>query len=341
MMRTATVSLVPWFLEPASAAGLRRVALAAILFAVILLAGTGATQLTAQPPATPQPTTPQPQVRPPVETGKIAARAAELRAVLARIRQEQQAARAAGEAWRREKAELDDEFDAVSEDTRRLRSDLERMRRRTAELEARAVTGNREAEAAAARDRSLRSWLVRTFAWMHALNDSSLPAGRDARRERIVSLWREAVRDETAISSVASTLFGAAFRWLSDSRTFEALEAVIPAGTTGERRAVEVLRIGLVDAIALTPDDAEARSVVLDAKGRPIWGPPANQPGLIERVRDGIEIIGRRRTPEVIVLPLRDRPAPPPAPPMPQSELPTPAQPLPARSPAPEKESRP
>jgi hypothetical protein len=117
---------------------------------------------------------------------------------------------------------------------------------------------------------------------------------------------------------------------------------VIPDGSGRDRQAVDVLRIGLIDAIALTPDDTEARTVVPDARGRLIWSPPAKPPGLIPTVRDGLEILSRRRTPEVIVLPLRPGSDGDAAPlPLPDAKLPAPPAAVPdAPEAAPGKESR-
>lgn len=283
-----------------------------------------ATHAVAQQPAEHKPAEQKPAVRPPVDSGGTATAAAELRSLLARIRQERKAAQVTAEAWQREKAEFEDERTAVQEDCRRLQAELDRLREHAVKLEARTAAADNEAENAATRERALRSLLVRSFAWIHALNESSLPAGRATRRERIVTAWREAVRAETPIASSASTLFGLAFRWLGDSRSFEVTDTVIADDAAGRRRAVEVLRIGLVGALALTPDDTTVHATVVGPQGRPVWGPPETRPGLIERARDGLEIIGRRRTPEVIVLPLPGWPTSMPAPPLPDAAMPQP-----------------
>jgi hypothetical protein len=320
MMRTANVSPVPRRSTRPAGPGLRILALAAILALALL------PRLAAQPPEAPKP-----KIRPPVETEGVAAKATELRAILAKIRQEQKAARAAAAAWRREKAELTDEIEAVTEDVEHLDAGLARLGTRAADLEERTRVARREATAAAGHELALRSLLLRTYAWVHALNETGLPAGRDARRDRIVSLWRESARSETPLSTAASSLFGVAFRWLGDSRTCEAIDAVIRGRAAADRRAVSVLRIGLTSAIAVPPDRSEARTVILDDEGRAVWTSPLGSPGLIERVSDGLEVIRRRRTPEVIALPVPAWPSSVPAPPVPEAELP-----MPPRTPPPE-----
>ncbi|MBN2491223.1 MAG: DUF3450 family protein [Planctomycetes bacterium] len=264
--------------------------LAALTLAAVLLAAGSAASA-------------QPRPVPPSDPPSLAARQAELRNLLQEVRREGIATGEAREAWQREQAELEDEVRALREETARLEAALPELRTRAAALEREADDAGGRAAAARERHERFRAALRARLAELAVLAEQGLPLDRELRARKARDAAEAASRPEAPLSGAAGELLGLTFRILTDSRTFQATSAVIQ-GAADEQHVVEVLRVGSVQALARTADGTAAHTLRTDAAGRTAWSPPLADPALAERIRRGLEIVKRRRAPELLLLPV-------------------------------------
>jgi len=235
---------------------------------------------------------------------------AELLRLLSECRQEREAMVAAGAATERERAELEDEVEALEEDLARLRKPLASLRKRNLELEASVKALEDRATAARRRSRAIRAALLQALTWIERLEQHALPVNREKRLAQVRDVAEAAARDRTTLATAAGDLLGVAFKVLSDSRTFQATSAVIlgPGKEDGgERRVVDILRIGAVQALAISPDGDQVWRTREGAGGAPGWSGPEPDAELAGAVRRGIDILLRRRAPEILRLPIPAR----------------------------------
>jgi len=246
-------------------------------------------------------------VRPPQSIPRAASKMAELLRLLAECRKEREAMVAAEAAADRERAELEDEAHALEDDLARLQKPLAALRARDRELAAAVKAQEVRVKAARERGRVIRAAFQKALAWIERLEERALPVNRENRLAQVRDAREAAARDRTTLATVAGDLFGVAFKVLSDARTFQATSGVIPgAGDPGggKRRVVRIIRIGAVQALAISPGGDEVWRTQAGARGVPVWAKPEPAAELAEAVRRGIDILLRRRAPEILRLPI-------------------------------------
>jgi uncharacterized protein DUF3450 len=262
--------------------------------------------------AQPEPT----RIRPSEAVAQAASRMAQLRDLLADIRRERCAAEEARQAWQRERASLEDEIVALDQRNATLTVQLEERARTVNEATAKKDEATLELNRLRTHyEQGLRREYGTALQWLLRYSERSLPVDRPARVDAVQRAIRRAEQETTALSRMAGDQFGFVFKALSRSRTFEAHQATIRE-SDGKERVVDALRIGSVQVLSLTPDDQEIRGIRFDqTSGQPVWTAPQADPALARTLRRALEIARRRRTPELLELPIPIAPAPPATPP--------------------------
>jgi hypothetical protein len=249
-------------------------------------------------------------VRPPQSIPRAASKMAELLRLLAEGRQEREAMVAAEAAADRERAELEDEVRALEDDLARWQKPLAALRARHRELEASVKAKELRVKAARERARAIRAAFQKALASIERLVERALPVNRENRLAQVRDARKAAARDRTTLATVAGDLFSLAFKVLSDSRTIQATSGVIPGegGPSGaKQRVARIIRIGAVQALAIPPGGDEVWRTRDGARGVPVWTEPETAAELAEAVRRGIDILLRRRAPEILRLPIPAR----------------------------------
>ena len=249
-----------------------------------------------------------PAVRTPEKDPPAASRVVELRRLVSEIRLERQKAVADKEAWDRDRAALEYEMEVLEREIARLQSPLPDLRTKEARLARETRAQETTLEADGQSNRKTRSLFQQFLSRMEALAAQSLPLKRTERLERIREVRSATTGTRATLSSLVGGLLGLVFQALTESRTFSA-DSTEMKDATGERRRVEILRIGTVQALALAPDSKRVQGTRLDDSGNPAWAPPREDPDLARAVRRGLDILLRRSPPALLSLPVPRWPA--------------------------------
>ena len=286
-----------------------------LLFPVLLLGFLPTLHSLEAQPEPAQPGSPT-RIRPSEAVAQAVSRMAQLRDLLAEIRRERCAAEEARQAWQREKASLEDEIVALDQRHAALTVQLEERTRTVNEAAAKKEQAALELDRLRTHyEQGLRREYGTALQWLLRYTERSLPVDRPARVDAVQRAIRRGQQETTALSRLAGDQFGFVFKALSRSRTFEAHQATIRE-SDGKERVVDALRIGPVQVLSLTPDDQEIRGIRFDdTTGQPVWTAPQADPALARTLRRALEIARRRRTPELLELPIPITPAPPATPP--------------------------
>ena len=250
----------------------------------------------------------EPAVRPAEPDRNAPSRRGELLRLLEEIRQERQRSVAEQEAWEQDRISLENETSSLRLENDRLMKTLPGLREQASRLAEEAATLEKDLKVVEQSIQQIRSACRQHYTWMETFVAESLPLARSERLEKIREARAASENTRTPLSGVVGEIMGLAFKILAESRTFSAtkIEEKNPAGG---RRVVDVLRIGTVQMLTLSLDDRWVQATRFAAGKKPTLGPPAEDPTLAATIRKALDILHRRRTPSLMLLPA---PWPPP-----------------------------